>query len=191
MYRRDAKGWLKHLDFMVLDLFVLQISFVLGYMLRHGLRSPYDTPLYANMGAFLLLCDLVIIFFTEPFRNILKRGYYREMEAVVQQAVFVELFAVLFLFAQQSGEAFSRKTMLYTGICYVVLSYITRIIWKRILRKTQRPGKRSLLVVCSVKDVVKTIRNIRDNNYGVYQISGLVVRNDTAVRPAMWIDLNP
>ena len=56
MYRRDAKGWLKHLDFMILDLIVLQISFVLGYMLRHGLHNPYRLPLYASMGVFLVLC---------------------------------------------------------------------------------------------------------------------------------------
>ena len=31
MYRRDTKSWLKHLDFMILDLIVLQISFVLAY----------------------------------------------------------------------------------------------------------------------------------------------------------------
>ena len=130
MYRRDTKGWLKHLDFMILDLIVLQISFVLAYILRHGLKNPYDLPLYASMGVFLLLCDLVIIFFTEPFRNILKRGYYRELEALLQQAVFVELFAVLYLFAQQSGEAYSRMVMLLTGVFYVVLSYIARIIWK-------------------------------------------------------------
>ena len=76
MYRRDAKGWLKHLDFIVLDLIVLQIAFILSYALRHyqyGLVNPYQVPLYASMGAFLMLCDLVIIFFTEPFRNVLKR----------------------------------------------------------------------------------------------------------------------
>jgi hypothetical protein len=36
MYRRDAKGRLKHLDFIVLDLLVLQISFVMSYMLHHA-----------------------------------------------------------------------------------------------------------------------------------------------------------
>ena len=91
MYRRDSKGWLKHLDFMVLDLLVLQISFVLSYVLRHGLHNPYHVSVYANMGMFLMLCDLVIIFFTEPFRNILKRGYYRELEAILQQTLFLEL----------------------------------------------------------------------------------------------------
>ena len=45
MYRRDTKGWLKHLDFMVLDLIVLQISFVLAYVLWHGWVNPYQFPL--------------------------------------------------------------------------------------------------------------------------------------------------
>ena len=176
MYRRDAKGWLKHLDFMMLDLMVLQISFVLAYVFRHGLRNPYQMPLYAGMGIFLLLCDLIIIFFTEPFRNILKRGYYREMEAILQQAVFVELFAVLYLFAQQSGEAYSRMTMLYMGLLYVGIGYVTRIAWKQVLKKNRRQGKRSLLLVCTRENVLKSIENIQDNNYGMYHIMGLVLR---------------
>ena len=175
MYRRDTKGWLKHLDFMILDLLVLQVAFILACILRLGIHNPYRIPLYANMSVFLLLCDLVIIFFTEPFRNILKRGYYREMEAIVQQAIFVELFAVLYLFAQQIGESFSRIIMLLMGILYVILGYISRILWKHVLKKAIKQGKRSLLIVCSQENVMKTIKNIQDNNYGMYQISGLVL----------------
>ena len=175
MYRRDTKGWLKHLDFMILDLIVLQISFVLAYVLWHGWINPYQFPIYVSMNAFLLMCDLVVIFFTEPFRNILKRGYYREMEAILQQAIFVELFAVLYLFAQKAGEEYSRMTMFLMGALYVVIGYITRILWKQVLKKIQRPGKRSLLVVCSVETVVKTLSNLRSNNYGAYQFSGLVL----------------
>ena len=178
MYRRDTKGWLKHLDFMILDLIVLQISLVLGYVLRHGWMNIYQIPLYAGMSVFLLLCDLIVIFFTEPFRNILKRGYYREMEAIVQQAIFVELFAVLYLFAQQSGEDYSRMTMLLMGILYVAISYVTRIAWKQVLQKTRRQGKRSLLLVCTQETVLKSIKNIQDNNYGMYHIHGLVLAED-------------
>ena len=181
MYRRDTKGWLKHLDFMILDLIVLQISFVLAYVLRHGLQNPYQVPLYASMGVFLLLCDLVIIFFTEPFRNVLKRGYYREMESVVQQALFVELFAVLYLFAQQIGEEYSRITMLVMGILYVLIGYVTRLLWKQVLKKIQRPGKRSLMVVCDMENVVKTLSDLRSNNYGVYQYSGLILLEEGCV----------
>ncbi len=175
MYRRDSKGWLKHLDFMVLDLLVLQVAFVLSYVLHHDWHNPYEDPLYANMNLFLLLCDLVIIFFTEPFRNVLKRGYYRELEAIVQQALFVELFAVLYLFVQKVGGDYSRVSMMLMGILYVVIGYIVRIVWKLVLDKFQRPGKRSLLLVCNMENVVSTISNIRHNNYGTFQLSGLVL----------------
>ena len=175
MYRRDAKGWLKHLDFMILDLFVLQVAFVLSYTIRHGWHNPYNIPLYASMGTFLWLCDLVIIFFTEPFRNILKRGYYREAEALLQQTLLVELFAILFLFAQQTGEEYSRISMMLMGVLYAAIGYPARLFWKWVLKKNRKNGRRSLMVVCTNENALKTIKDIQDNNYGLYQIKGLIL----------------
>ena len=181
MYRRDAKGWLKHLDFMVLDLVILQISFILSYWLRHGSFDLYQKPLYANMGAFLILCDLVIIFFTEPFRNILKRGYFREAEAIAQQTIFIELFAISFLFAQQTGELFSRLTMLYMGIVYPLISYVVRIAWKTFLKKTRGKGKRSLLIVTTREGAKENISSIHTNNYNTYTLNGLAILDESVV----------
>ena len=163
---------------MVLDLLVLQLSFILAYWFRHGSFNLYSQPLYATMGAFLMLCDLVIIFYTEPFRNILKRGYFREAEALFQQTLFIELFAMAFLFAQKTGEDFSRLTMLYMGILYPVISYVTRILWKKILVKFRRDGNRSLLIVTTRENAGKVVMNIRKNNYGTYTLTGLVIMDD-------------
>ena len=33
MYRKNANGWLKHIDFIILDMICLQISFVLAYLI--------------------------------------------------------------------------------------------------------------------------------------------------------------
>ena len=191
MYRRDSKGWLKHFDFMVLDLIVLQIAFVLSYVLWHGWVNPYQYQIYVSMNAFLLMCDLVIIFFTEPFRNILKRGYYREMEALLQQTLFIVLFAVLFLFAQQAGEEYSRATMVLMGVLYVAIGYAARLGWKLVLKKTRRVGSRSLLLVCNRENVEKIIKNISDNNYGAYRITGLVLLEEGFVDKSVVEDCYP
>ena len=135
MYRRDGKSWLKHVDFMILDLLILQIAFVLSYVLRHGMENPFDRPPYANMSVFLMLSDLIIIFFTEPFRNILKRGYFRELEAIAQQTVFLELSAVFYLFAQKTGEQYSRISMVLMAVLYAAISYTVRILWKWFLKR--------------------------------------------------------
>ena len=34
MYRKITQGWLKHIDFIVLDLLCLHIAFVFAYMVR-------------------------------------------------------------------------------------------------------------------------------------------------------------
>ena len=41
MYQKGAKGWLKHFDFMLLDLIVLQLSFLVAFQIRHGMVNPY------------------------------------------------------------------------------------------------------------------------------------------------------
>lgn len=175
MYRRDAKEWLKHLDFIILDLVILQVSLTISYIIRHGWTNPYAVPLYANMAAFLLLWDLVVIFFLEPFRNILKRGYYREFVAILQQTLCIELFAVLFLFSLQTGEAYSRIVMYLMGVVYLLISYVCRVSWKRVLKKRIREGNRSLLIVTTREDAEKILEDIRSVNYGVYHFAGLVL----------------
>ena len=57
----------------------------------------------------------------------------------------------------------------------MITGYVTRILWKTLLKKYRRQGKRSLLVVCTQANAVSTVRNILDNNYGIYHISGLVL----------------
>ena len=175
MYRRDAKGWLKHLDFMILDLLVLQLSFILSYIIRHGWSNPYKSEIYANMGVFIMLFDLILIFFTEPFRNILKRGYFREFEALFQQTLFLELFAVLYLFSRQTGEAYSRTSMYLMGILYALISYPVRLAWKQMLRKTRRQGSRSLLLITQSQQAESTIQNIQNHTYGTYHLAGLIL----------------
>lgn len=36
MYKKSAQGWIKHLDFIILDLICLHIAFIIAYMMRHG-----------------------------------------------------------------------------------------------------------------------------------------------------------
>ena len=75
MYKKGSKGWLKHFDFILLDMICLQIAFLLAYVIRHDSGSPYIVPLYRNMAIFMELLDIVVMFFYETLSNVLKRGY--------------------------------------------------------------------------------------------------------------------
>ena len=178
MYKKGSKGWLKHFDFILLDMICLQIAFLLAYVIRHDSGNPYMVPLYRNMAILMELLDLVVMFFDETLSNVLKRGYFKELTATIKQGILVELFAVLYLFTMQEGQEYSRTSLYLTGVIYVILTYIVRVIWKKVLRDRMSEGIRSLLIVTTRDMAEQVISNIRENNYERFTLFGLVILDD-------------
>lgn len=177
MYKKSAKGWLKHWDFMLLDMLCLQVAFVMAFMIRHGFENPYVQEVYLNEAIALVLIQLITVFITENFKSILKRGYYKEFVATIKQSFFVTVLSSFYLFMVQAGEKYSRWTLLLTGCIYFVLSYVVRLIWKKYLLNsvTKLISKRSLLVLTVADQAENTISNLMTyNSYG-YWLSGLVI----------------
>jgi hypothetical protein len=47
VYKRRSQGWLKHADFILLDMISLHIAFILAYFARNGFGQwPYAIPDY-------------------------------------------------------------------------------------------------------------------------------------------------
>ncbi len=184
MYRKSAKGWLKHWDFILLDLICLQLAFLAAYMARHGVNNPYAQSLYRKEAIVLILIQIIVVFLGENFKNVLKRGYYKEFAATVKQALFVTLFSVFYLFLTQEGELYSRMTLLLTGVFYLLLGYPVRLLWKKHLLKgpTILMSQRSLLVFTDKEHAEETVCNIlsRKNYYG-FRLSGLVIVDQSMI----------
>lgn len=102
MYRKDSEGWLKHADFIVLDLLCLQISFILAYVLSGYGWNPYHIMLYRNMSIFLELADLLVIFCYDTMKGVLKKGYYRDFVVTLKHSIMVEdwQFYICFCFSR-------------------------------------------------------------------------------------------
>lgn len=61
MYKKSSRGWVKHIDFIILDLLCIQLAFYLSYVLRQVDWNPYVIPMYQNMAVFIELADLLVI----------------------------------------------------------------------------------------------------------------------------------
>lgn len=177
MYEKSSKGWLKHFDFIVLDLICLQVAFILAYFIRHGNASLYSSLLYRVVSIFLVFGDIGVMFFHETFRNVLKRGYYREFVITVRHVVCVEALAVLVLYSVHESERYSRMVLYLTGILYGLISYIVRIIWKRHLKKKMAVGGkyRSLLIVTNSDIAADVVSCFKTRNYEMFHIAGVVL----------------
>lgn len=176
MYQKSPQSWIKHLDFILIDLFCLHLSFVLGYFIRNGLESPYLVPTYRNMAIVFTLIQIVVAVFFGTMKNVLKRGYWKEFSATLKNVCLVELLCAFYLFTTQEAAEYSRTVLYLTGILYGVLSYLARIGWKLALKKqTDGEGKRSLLIVTTDAQIFSVVEDIKQNNYGLYHVAGIVL----------------
>lgn len=179
MYQKATNNWLKHWDFVLIDVVCVQIAFLIAYMIRHGMSNPYDVPVYRNMGIFIELADLVMLFLLDTYKNVLKRGYYQELLSTLRQMLAIELVSVLYLYSIQAGVAYSRSVFFLMGAIYLVLSYSIKLLRKKELKKKMRTGgERSLYVVTTTDQVSEVLRSLRDHNYSGYLIEGLILVED-------------
>ena len=98
MHKKELRGWLKHIDFIVLDVVMLQICFVLSYWIWVGFENPYDTYLYRYQAILLAFCQLLVVLFTNSYKNILRRSKIEEFMATFRFEVSFMLLDILFLF---------------------------------------------------------------------------------------------
>lgn len=177
MYRRKSKGWYKHKDFILLDLFCMLLAFLIAYIIRNGGLSNFiGNRLYLNGLGFVILADIFSIIFFEFYYGILRRGLYVEFKSAVKQTICVELASGLLLFSIDNGHEFSRIVLYLTGIIYLILTLLIRVFWKKHIRtKMAEGGEHSLYVVTSSDIAAKVIQNIRKYNYNRYNINGVIL----------------
>ena len=96
MYRKDSTGWIKHVDFIILDLICLQVAFVLAYALSGYGANPYQLILYRNMAVFMEVADLVVLFAMGTLKNVLKRGHYKDFVVTAQHGVILGACLLLY-----------------------------------------------------------------------------------------------
>ena len=176
MYKKDSERWIKHVDFIILDMICLQIAFVLAYAISGYGFCPYEQVLYRNMAIFLELADLLVISCYGTLRDVLKRGYYRDFTVTLKHSVMVGALGILYLFLNQEGQKYSRLALILTVVLYCVIAYLVRELWKRLLRKQMEDGRdRTLLIITSADMAEQVIQSMKENNYARYTIAGAAI----------------
>ena len=126
MYQKAAKGWLKHWDFMLLDILGAQLAFILSYFIRVGLTFPYDEGRFARLATIILFIQITVFFFNDTFKGILRREYYYEFTNTIKTVFMIFAMTSIYLFVTQQGSDYSRLLLFYTAIIYFCFSLAIR-----------------------------------------------------------------
>ena len=177
MYKRNAQGWLKHLDFMLWDILVLQVSFILGYMIRHGWgKWPYQDQNYVSLCIILIVVDILVTVLFNTLHNVMKRGYLKELTETIKHVVLVLLLMSLYLFSTQAGDTYSRITIYLTAGYYLVLGYLVRILWKPLIKRINKKKTKGTMILVANESAVPRILD-RVSDLDDFDYTGIVLSN--------------
>lgn len=186
MYQKNAKGWLKHWDFILLDIITVHTAFALAFQLRHGLVNPYAQSEYHTIAIVAMLADIVAIIFISTYEGVLRRGYYKEFVSSFKNGFVMMALVLMYVFVIKEGETYSRITLSLMGVLYVVLTFFVRSLWKGHLHRAMAKGAgKRLLVVTTVKLAEEVLSELKNNNYHRYNICGIILVDGYAVGSAI------
>lgn len=177
MYKKENNSWLKHIDFVILDILCLQLAFILAYEIRVAKGIPYLNPLYENMAFVLVIFQLLVSFLGESFSGVLRRGFLIEMKCMIEHEICVMLLAVLYLFMSQQGVMYSRGAFTIMCTLYFFIAYAARIGWKKVIRsrKFAEGEKRSILIITTDAKAANVVKALRGDSYGTYHLAGVAL----------------
>lgn len=177
MQIKGKYSWVKHLDFMIVDLVALFLSFILSYYLKFGKLDFAQKEDWVRYLFLVLILSVVINFFVNPYSGILRRAYYMEIIKALQLSVYNLMVTTLVFYALKIGAYYSREMSFYMYGFYFVTSLLLKYLWKKLLvtgRVVVKTTKQiPLFIVGSYSGIQKTIRNVNAGDFKLYEIEGI------------------
>lgn len=175
---KGKTNWLKHWDFLVIDLLLIEVSYLAACAWRHGFHmAPYLTPLYIRLNVILIVVSIVVALLNNSYKNILKRGFLKELQAVILHNSLVFMVLLLYIYLTKQAFYFSRSVFTMTWVMSIIFTYIARFLWKRVIRKRIRKGVGLpyMLVVTYKSCAHNVVEKFRKRMYNSFNMAGLVI----------------
>ena len=182
MYKRSEQGWLKHFDFILLDVLCAQLGLIAAYWARFGFSTfVYTDELFGNLAVWLVFFVVFVAMMFNTMRDVLRRGWLVELRQTLTQCLLVFSMLVIFLYSIREIENISRIVLWLTLIFYFALSYVVRSLWKRwLLRKPVSGNGRVMLLVSNSDSVRDTLARFRAHPVENIKICGIVLADRDA-----------
>lgn len=177
MYRKINADWIKHIDFELIDIACIELSFLLSYFLRHKEFLSYNWNLYKKLGLVLIFLDIVVVFFSENYKGIVQRGEMRELSSVIRHVTTVDVLLLLYEYVVKEADIFSRMVFLFSWGMSIILCFLARTAWKNVVRKriTSERNQRKMILISSKDRVSECINELYKKEFRDFRISAVCV----------------
>ncbi|MBR1757936.1 MAG: sugar transferase [Lachnospiraceae bacterium] len=175
---------MKHWDFILLDIFCLQLSSLLSFILLRGWQNPFVIPAYQQQAVLLFIAQLLTILFTYNYGGILRRKRFDELVAIVRYMLIIFLIILVYLFIVHQSSNASRLQLGWTSVGFILFDFIARLTHKQTIfrRSNKIENQRAVVVFTSSKLAREAIDKLKEpGTYQDYFITALVCIDDDPI----------
>ena len=135
MRLKDKYTWLKHIDFILIDLLCLIIAFFVAYYIRFGNINIFVEAEWSALLNIICCMNLFYAILNSTYSGILKRRYYQQFQREIK--LFISQIATICIafYVFRIGIRFSRSMMFTMYILYFVTSQPLKYIRKKAVAK--------------------------------------------------------
>lgn len=173
---QERPSWLKHMDFTAIDLACLSVAFVVAYAIKFGNLGFVSSASWKSLFVMLLLVNLVITLFTNPYSGVFRRRYWEDVGSNLTLALESFIVACVAFYLLKIGEDYSREMLIITYAAYLIMSLSTKFIHKRRLlnRKSMPPADSvwRLVVVTDTRHVEEDAQLVSADDMSANEIVG-------------------
>ena len=168
---------------MILDYLVLVFCFALAYKFRfESLSTLVKSEPYRSLLILILLTNVSTDYFWEPYKNILRRSFIKEIKAVINYVLINILLLSLILFASRSGSQYSRIVIFVTYLLFPFASLLIRQINKYLIYRRSKNAishsNKKIVIITDSKNVKKVAESIDKYNFELYEVLGFCLLDD-------------
>ena len=176
MHVQSKYSWIKHIDFMAINLISLVLCFVVSFYIKFDRISTMFSSTWMSLLLILCLINIVVTLITNPYSSILRRPYYVDAVKLFLLTSYTFVIVAIIFYLFKVGAVYSRITLIATFASYYVVSLLLTCIRKKLILsgkiKVFNLRERKIVAVINYEDLDEVIDSIDSNDVKEYEIVG-------------------
>ena len=176
MYENNFRSWVKHLDFMMLDIIAITIAYWTAFGVRRHINGLAWESNYRGFYMLVIAFDLILVFLFRTYSNVVRRGYFEEIwEILKHNALLLSSMMAYLVFSKQS-ILYSRLFLGYFVILSVFLMCVARLLWKKKIRKwmSATDKRPAMLIIAESYLAESCVCRLESISYQPFQVLSLI-----------------
>ncbi len=179
---------MKHLDFIIIDAILLNVSLILAYVIRRGNFKMFLFSQYRTIAILITVLHFCIVLFSSTYSDILYRGYFTEFKKVAFHTIKLVSVSFILLFLMGYTDLLSRFILVAFPFIFLILSYFAHILWKKVLLKVTKRGEnmRQFVLVTDQRHINEAVTKLQDGTNISFSIKGISLTREPDINSTLY-----